>query len=150
MTTESSPFSSIRYSMNRAQILGSTVSRKSATLGRGSSTSSDRKIHARAWCYRQDRPTRRTNPKSDVLVLLKNLSGVFEGLVHIFLSQLLKVHHSRLELFSHIALVLAETESRSKGYAGLGSSASGRSQETHYFNKSKACACIFFLLCKNI
>ena len=110
--TESSPFSSIRYSMNRAHILGSMVSRKSATLGRGSSTSSDWKIYARAWCYRQDRPTRRTHLKSDVLVLLKNPSGIFEDLVHIFFSQLLKIRHSWLELFSHIALVLAETENR--------------------------------------
>ena len=148
--TESSPFSSIGYSMNRARILGSTVLRKSATLGRGSSTSSDRKIYARGWFYRQDRPTRRTNLKSDVLVLLKNPSGVFEDPVHIFLSQLLEIRHSWLELFSHIALVLAETGSRSKGCTGLGSSAGGRSQETHCCNKSKACACIFFPLYRNI
>lgn len=44
-TTESSPFSSIRYSMNRTHILGSIVSRKSATLDRGSSTSSDWNIY---------------------------------------------------------------------------------------------------------
>ena len=52
--TESSPFSSIRYSMNRAKVLGPMVSRKSATLGRGSSTSSSWKIYARSWCYLQD------------------------------------------------------------------------------------------------
>ena len=101
--TESSPFSS----MNRVQILESMVSRKSATLDRGSSTSPDRKICIRAKLrlgYLRKRRTRRAHLKCDVLVLLKNLSGVFEDLVYIFLSQLLKIGHSQLELFAHIAI----------------------------------------------
>jgi len=102
--TKSSPFSSTRYSMNRAQISGSMVSRKPATLDRGSSTSSDWKVYARIWCYLQDRPTRRVHLKSDVLVLLKKPSGIFEDLVLIFLSQLLKIRHIRLEVSPHIAL----------------------------------------------
>jgi hypothetical protein len=72
-----------------------------------------------AWCYLQDRLTRRAHLKSDVLVLLENPSGVFEDLVHIFLSQLLEIRHSWLEFFAHVGFVLAETERRSKEHAGL-------------------------------
>ena len=133
--------------MNRAQILGSIVSRKSATLGRGSSTSSDWKIYIRTKegldCLR-DGQMRRAHLKSNVLVLLENPSGVFEDLVHIFLSQLLKVCDGRLEFFAHVALVLAETEGR------LEPPACGRCQKTHCCNKSKAFACIFFPLYRNI
>ena len=46
--------------------------------------------------------------EGNVLVLLENPSGVFEDVVDIFLSQLLEIRHSRLELFAHIIFVLAE------------------------------------------
>ena len=153
--TESSPFSSMRYSMNRAQILGSMVSRKSATLGRGSSTSSDWKIYRKgkieiSGAVSGIGPTRRTHLKSDVLVLLKNPSGGFEDLLYVFLSQLLEIRHSWLELFAHVTFVLAETECRLMGHTGFRSPSGGRCQETHCRNRSKAWECIFFPLYRNI
>ena len=109
--TEFSPFSSMRYSMNWAQILGSMVSRKSATLGRGSSTSSDWKI-CQGVTVRfepfQGQATHRAHLEGDVLILLENPSGGFEDLVDVFLSQLLEIRHSRLEFFAHVIFVLAE------------------------------------------
>ena len=109
--------------MNRAQILGSMVSRKSATLGRGSSTSSDWKIYHKgrigvSGAFSGIGPTHRTHLKSYVLVLLKNPSGGFEDLLYVFLSQLLEIRHSWLELFAHVAFVLAETECRLMGHTG--------------------------------
>jgi len=61
----------------------------------------------------------RTHLKSDVLVLLENPSGVFEDLIHILLSQLLEIRHSRLEFFAHVVLVLAETEKRPKEHTEI-------------------------------
>jgi hypothetical protein len=64
------------------------------------------------WIISVNRPTGRTHLESDVLVLLENPSGVFEDLVHVFFSQLLKVHDSWLKFLMHIGRVLTETERR--------------------------------------
>ena len=57
-----------------------------------------------------DRPASGMHLEADVLVMMKNPSGMFEDLVHVFLSQLLEVHDSWLEFVVHISLILAESE----------------------------------------
>ena len=136
--------------MNRTQIPGSMTSRKSLTLNRGNSTSSDWKIYTMTWCYLQDRPTRRAHLKNNVLVLLKNPSGGFEDLVRIFSSELLKIRQSAAIFPVYRSLALAKTESKSKERTNLGSSIDGRCRETYRCNKTKACPCIFFPLYRNI
>ena len=84
-----------------ARMIGSMVSKKSVTLGRGCSTSSDWKIYPRAK-VRLELSSGRVSTPSGVprgLTLLENTSGIFKDMIGVFLSRILEKCHNRLEVF---------------------------------------------------
>lgn len=129
---DSSAFSSMRYSTYRAHIAGSNFRKKSATSGRGKSTSSDVNIYLWHQFQIHFQDTReRPHFKRNVSVLLKHPSGMLEDQIQVFRPESLEIVDRRHEFVSQVCLLLAQPDRECEFFTNIQEGDSLLPQQVH-------------------